>query len=43
MVAWAQIQRDGEDCELLEVAANKIFRRLLHSIPEKTLAEVIAP
>ena len=43
MVAWAQIQRDGEECELLEVAANKIFRRLLHSIPEKTLAEVIAP
>jgi PAS domain-containing protein len=42
LVAWAQIERDGEDCETLEKSADKIFRRLLPSIPPETL-EVVLP
>ena len=42
LVAWAQIERDGEDCEALEKAADKIFRRLLHSIPPETLGQVLS-
>ncbi len=41
LVAWAQIERDGEDCETLEKSADKIFRRLLHSIPPETLQLVL--
>jgi hypothetical protein len=41
LVAWAQIERDGEDCETLEKSADKIFRRLLHSIPPETLDQVL--
>ena len=42
LVAWAQIERDGEDCELLAKAADEIFRRLLHSIPEVTLSKILS-
>ena len=42
LVAWAQIERDGEDCEMLETSADKIFRRLLHSIPPETLEQVLS-